>query len=116
MKERTNDQSLELFADLLEPFAEILQDEEVSAAFKAEKPVRGISVAIKRHKKEVVEILARIDGKDPAEYKVNVLSLPMRLLRLVSLPEVKELFRSQGQVTTAAFSGSATENTEDGAN
>lgn len=117
MKERTNEENLELFADLVEPVGAILADKELTGMLAAgEKPVKIIGPAIKRHKPELIEILARIDGEDPATYKVNIVSLPFRILSLLNSPMVQELFTTQGQTTSAAFSGSAMENTEGGEN
>lgn len=113
IKSRSNEESLDLFADLLEPVAEILADAEVKEAFESKK-IRGVKVAIKNHKAEVVQILALIDGIPVEEYKVNVFTLPLKLLELLNKPEVAELFQSQGQMKVAATSGSATVNTEDG--
>lgn len=114
---RTNDESLELFADLLEPVGAILADGSIVEALqRGEKMTSVVAMAIKRHKPEVVEVLARIDGVDPKEYKVNILALPFRLLNLLNRPEVKDLFTTQDQSNVAASSGPATESTEDGAN
>lgn len=109
MKERTNEEQLDLFADLLEPAARILADKEIVTIIKnGEPPVRAVSAAIKRHKSEVIEILAILDGEDPKEYKVNALTIPVRLARLFKIPEVQEFFTSLSQKEKAP-SGSATE-------
>lgn len=109
MKERTNEEQLDLFADLLEPAARIIADKEIVRIIKSgEPPVRAISAAIKRHKEEVVEILAILDGKDPKEYKVNALTIPVRLARLLAVPEVQEFFTSLSQKEKTPF-GSAME-------
>lgn len=113
---RTNEEALELFADILEPAAEVLADKELADIIRGGgKPVKAVAVAIRKHKAEIIEILARIDGADPEEYEVNVLVLPVRLINLLNRPEIKELFTLQGQTGDAASSGSATENTGDGA-
>lgn len=115
-KKRTNDEALDLFADLLEPAAEIIGDKEVADILKSgDKPIKAIKVAIKKHKSAVVEVLARIDGVEPSKYEVNVLTLPVKLIELLNRPEVQELFTSQGQENAAGSFGSVTENTEDGA-
>jgi len=113
MPERTNEEALDLFADLLEPAAEILTDTEVMDAFDKDR-IKGIKLAIKTHHSAVIEMLARIDGKDPAAYKVNLLALPARILGFFNRPEINVLFTLQDQKTASAFSGPATENTEDG--
>jgi len=112
--DRTNEECLDLFADLIEPCAEILGDPEVRAAFETNK-LKAVKAAIKNHKKAVIEILALVDGADPATYKVGVLTLPLKVLELLNKPEVVDLFQSQAQMKTAAGSGSATANTRGGA-
>lgn len=116
-KERTNEEALELFADLLEPVAEILTDPEIVGIWKSGgKKVTLVSKAIKNHKHTIVKILSLIDGIPEEEYKVNVLTLPARVLKLLNSPMFQELFTSQGQETTAGSSGSAMANTEGGVN
>lgn len=114
MRTLTNDESLELFADLVEPVAAIIIDEEVRKALSDNKKARAVKLAIKRHKHEVLEILALIDGVPIDDYKVSVLTIPVRLMEIVNRPEFTELFTSQGQTSAANVSGSATENTGDG--
>lgn len=114
---RTNEEELDLFADLLEPCAEILSDKEFIAAIQGNgKKITAVKVAIKNHKKAVIEILALLDGVPVEEYHVNILALPIKLLELLNRPEVTGFLAGQGQKTDAAYSGSATANTEDGAN
>lgn len=111
---RTNEENLDLFADLLEPVTEIVSDGEISASLKrGDKPVHAVSIAIKRHKNAVVQMLAILDGEDPATYVVgSPLVLFNRLVRLLSDPDVNELFTGQGLKTAADASGSATGTTK----
>lgn len=117
MRDLTNEEALDLFADLMEPVAEILTDNEVKKAY-GEKPIKGIKVAIKRHKRTIVSILAMLDGVPEKNYKVNVLTLPMKVLELANRPDfqpiVQELFQLQDQMTAVDASGPATEPTGDG--
>ena len=114
--ERTNEDKLELFADLLEPVSAIIGDEEIRDGITKGIPaIRVASIAIKRHKKECITVLALLDGVPIEEYKVNLISLPIKLVRLLNTDEFKELFTGAEQKTDAASSGSATEITGDGA-
>ena len=101
MRDMTNEQALDLFADLMEPVAEILTDNEVKKAYN-EKPLKGIKVAIKRHKRTLVSCLAMIDG----------------VLGLINSPDMQpiiaELFQLQDQMMAVDASGPATEPTGDG--
>lgn len=117
MRDLSNEEALDLFADLMEPAAEILTDDEVKKAY-SEKPLKGIKLAIKRHKRTWITILALLDGVPESKYQVNVLTLPMKVLELVNRPDfqpiVQELFQLQDQMTAVDASGPAMEPTGDG--
>lgn len=109
--ERTNEEILDLFADLIEPCSEIMGDKELATLVKNREPKSKIaSMAIRNHKKSIIEILAMIDGKDPSEYKINMFLLPIKVISFLNRPEVEELFPSQGQKKSGQSSGSAMEN------
>lgn len=116
MMQRTNEEELDLLADLLDPVGEIITDPAVRGVFESGgKPITAIKYAIKNHKRAVIEIMARIDGVPFEEYRIDAIRLPLRLLALLNKPEVKEVFITQGMNDVAARSSSATESTEDGA-
>ena len=119
---RTNEQNLDLFADLMEPLAEILTDEAVTSAVKGEggKPIKAVKAAIKGHHRAIIEILAALEGLDADSYVVPPpAALLMKIMNLINDPDVQSLFTLQGQNDVAASSGSATEtiqeNDKDGA-
>lgn len=115
--ERNNEQKLELLADLIEPMSKILSDKDITDPIaKSSKPwTEIISLALKKHSAEIIEIMANIEGVPVEEYQINILALPIKLMAFVNKPEVQELFTGQGQKIGNESSGSATENTEDGA-
>lgn len=114
---RSNDEQLELFADLLEPAAEIMGDAEIAAVLRSgDKLIRAFELANKNHKAAVIRILARLDGVPVESYQVpDFVTLWRRLVDFINLPGVQELFTLQRQESDAARSGSATESIEDGA-
>lgn len=114
MRELTNEEALDLFADLIEPCAEIITDAEFVKGI-SKGPIYGMRAAIKNHKQAVIQILALVDGVPVEEYKVNVLTLPVKALELLNNPAVQQLFMYQGQKNAVASFGSATENIGDGA-
>lgn len=117
MSQRTNDEQLDLFADLIEPTSKILTDTAVAEAFKNGDTFKGVRTAIKNHKPEIIEILALVDGVEPEKYEVpSPLGLTVKIMGFINKPEVQELFTSQGQMNAADVSGSATENIKDGVN
>lgn len=113
LSEYEGEQALDILADLIEPATAIMGDKRLAEILQDEKAPksRALAVAIKNHKKEVIEILAVLDGVPVSEYKVNVFTLPKKLLEILNDPMLTELFRSQG-LKTEASSGSATENIE----
>ena len=112
------EEALDVLADIIEPLAMIISDKEIQALAKQENTpaIKFIKPAIKNHKSELIEILARLENMPVEEYSetVNLFTLPMQVLDLINDPEVQSLFRSQGksQLTSLASSSSATENTE----
>lgn len=108
---RSNDDNLELFADLLEPCAEILGDREFARIMQGEKKIAAIKYAIKNHKQAVVTILALADGVEPGTYKVpSPPVLALKILNLFNDPDIAQLFTPS---VTETHSISATANIEE---
>ena len=112
LSEYQGEAALDILADLIEPAGEIMSDKEIGEVFK-ENRFKAIGLAIKNHKKAVMQILAALDGVPVEEYKCNVFSLPVKILELLNDPEMIQLFQYQGQTGDANSSGSASENTEE---
>ena len=112
LSEYQGEAALDILADLIEPAGEIMSDKEIGEVFK-ENRFKAIGLAIKNHKKAVMQILATMDGVPVEEYKCNVFSLPAKILELLNDPEMIRLFQYQGQTGDANSSGSASENTEE---
>ena len=113
LSEFKDEAALDLLADIIEPCITIFQDPQFVSAMRSGKTVDAVKVAIKGHKKEVIEVLASMDGVDVKEYHCNFLTLPMRLLDLFNDKELLTFFTSQGLITEETASGSPTENIED---
>lgn len=114
LSEIKGEESLDVLADLLEPIAMICADEEVQEIYNNKPKILLVKHLIKNHKEEVIEILAVLDREDPKEYvkKMNVLSLPMKLLELLNDEDLITVFQLQGQNMAQTSSGSVMENTE----
>ena len=104
--------ALDILADLIEPAGEIMSDKQIGDVFK-ENRFKAIGLAIKNHKKAVIQILAIMDGVPVEEYKCNVFTLPVKIIELLNDPDIVQLFTYQGQTGDANSSGSASENTEE---
>ena len=112
LSEYQGEAALDIFADLIEPAGEIMSDKEIGEVFKENK-FKAIGLAIKNHKKAVMQILATMDGVPVEEYNCNVFTLPVKILELLNDPDLVQLFTYQGQMGDANSSGSASENIED---
>lgn len=110
-----NEDALELLAEILEPACEIMADEEVIQPLiygKGEK-IHGVKMAIQKHKKACLELLAAFEGVPVEEFDCNLFTLPMRLLEIVNDKEVLSFFTAQQTMSSKPSFGSATENTEE---
>lgn len=94
---RQNEMALDTFADILIPLSEILSDTEIGKVYKEKGLVVAASVAIKNHKSEVIEILAAMDGVPVDTYEVSVMSLPVKVIKILNDAEVQRAFTGQGQ-------------------
>lgn len=112
LSEYQGEAALDILAELIEPAGEFMSDKEIGEVFK-ENRFKAIGLAIKNHKKAVMQILAAMDGVPVDEYKCNVFSLPVKILELLNDPELVQLFTYQGQTGDANSSGSASENIGD---
>lgn len=117
LSEVKGEKALDMFADLLEPIAEIIDDKEVTKLWKNRKGMstkqvlaKTVAAAIKTHKSAVITILATLDGVPVEEYECNILSLPKKALDILNDPAIFELFTLQGRETSTP-SGSVTGNT-----
>ena len=105
------ERALDVLADLLEPAMILVKDEKFLELLDSNR-IEATRYAIKNHKKEVITILAVLDGEDPDTYDVGLLTLPIRLIQLISDKELVNLFQLQGQSSEQTSSGSAMESTE----
>lgn len=88
------EESLDVLAEILVPITVIANDEEVKKGFDTNVAM-CVSIALKKYKEEVLDILAAIDGKEREEMlkDLNLLTLPTVLIEILSEPTVQNLFR-----------------------
>lgn len=113
MKPMSNEEKLELLADLMDPVGEIIGDEDVLKLAADMKLAAAAAQAIRGHKGAVLRILAAIEGEDPEKYHLDgAVLLVKALARLNEIQEItKELFPTHAQSAAAASSGRAMEAT-----
>lgn len=109
-----DDDAIDLWADLLEPITKLVQDKEVKKVVTSGKSKIVIAkTLIQGHKKEVIEILQRID-----DTPIDGLNLIIRVIDLLSdigeHEEIKSFFGfADEEQTDEEPSGSPMESTED---
>lgn len=89
LTEIKGEEALDVLAEILVPIVEIANDEEVREGME-KNVAKCVSIALKKHKEEVMDILRAIDGKEP---DVDLLTLPVILMEVFSEPAVQSLFR-----------------------
>ena len=119
------DRTLEVIADIIDPIANIAEDEESSAMFKREKLPDGMTakkflmkrarkslpVLLKGHKADIIAILSAIEGVSTEEYAgaLNLVKLVKDCTDLLTDEAFMQLFISAQSETN---SGSAQESIE----
>lgn len=113
LSEYKDEESLDLLADLLEPCTDLFSDKALVAVIRSETKLKAIKYAIKNHKKEVVEIMAILNGVPVEEFHYNVFTLPMMVLEVFNDKDLTDFLLQQGKMASVMPSGSVTENTEE---
>lgn len=113
LSEYKDEEALDLLADIIEPASVIFADKDVKAAFKGENKMKFAKVAIKKHKTEIIEILARLDGVEPSEYHCNIFTLPVTIIKILQDKELVDFFSSAVEAEDEIASIELTANTEE---
>lgn len=115
LSEIKGDRALDVLADIIPAITDIAADEEVtkkmgvardvdetSRALGARRIKAAVPYLLRHHKQEIIEILATLEGVTAEQYRkdMNILSLPMALMSLLSDKDLIELFISAGQTLT----------------
>lgn len=111
LSEYKGEKAIEVFANLLEPIAEMMGDGQLSKDIEENKS-KAVIVAnlMKNHPKSIIKVLAILDDADPETYEVNFVDIPVKLFELLNDKALTSLFTSRGQNGDRNPSGSATEN------
>lgn len=101
-------EALEMLGDLIEYITDIMTDDDfVKLARSGGEPLKIVQYLLQHHAKNIMAIMARIDGEDPETYQPGILELPKKVLELVNDPDVADLFTSWQKTTREASSASA---------
>lgn len=114
LSEFRDEQGVEVVAKLLVPIAKIVSNEKNAKAQKEANEGKGsmldfVSALLQNNPRDVMDMLAILDGKDPNEYHCSAATVLVDALHMVSDPELLMLFGLQRQ--TLASPGSALETT-----
>ena len=111
INELKNECAIEALADMFEPIVEIASDDEIKSAARSDNRILVVKLILKNHAKSVLALMAASEGVPVEEYECNMLTLPTKLMELLSSPEFNFLFPSQSQTEEATYFGSATGST-----
>lgn len=112
LSEIKGEKAIEVIAGIIEPATEIMTDTEFRDVARSGNRPKAVSIALKNHKRAILDILAVLDGEDPSTYNPSVLSIPKKLLELFNDPELISLFMLPDQTVEASSSGLRSENIE----
>ena len=115
LSEYENEEAIVLLADIIEPASAIFTDKELKKAYNSKKVkmAKLISIALKNNASSVVQILARLEGVEPKDYKGNIMSMTKDLMDIANDKDMIDFFQSLGRNEDLTSSTSALENTEE---
>lgn len=112
LSEYKDEEAIDLLADLLDPVVLIFAEPDIASFAQQKNYIKAIQVAIKKHKKEVMKIMAILEGVPVEEYHCNFVTLPKLLMDVINDPMLQDFFTSQVQTDLETSSGPVTETTE----
>lgn len=111
LSEYKNEDALDLLADLIEPVAVLITDDKFKKMISENKSKLEVAkFLLKEHNKEIIAVLARLNGKEV--YDANVVEILKQVLDLINDPVLVDFFVSQVQTLGDAISTPAMESTE----
>ena len=125
LSEIKGDRTLEVIAEIIDPIANIAEDEAAAAMFKPEKLPEGMDAKtfltkrirkslptlLRNHKSDIIAILSSIEGTSPEKYS-SVLSLAKLIKDIIELLTDEAFAQLFISAQSGDSSGSARENTE----
>lgn len=86
--------AIEDFAEMLEPLAVIMEDKELKELAKEKTVFRFVIMAIKKHKKEVLDFLCLYQDKTIDELKLTKQNLIPTFCDIITDQHIKQVFFS----------------------
>ena len=101
LSEFKNGDAIDLLADMIDPVTRILGDEEVSKAFQAGYSKLHIAkLCLKKHKDDVIEILALANGESKDTYVCTPITIMRDLIQLLNDKDLMDFFSEQQSLMT----------------
>ena len=79
-----NEKSLEIMADILDPYFELMKDPEFTKLFIS-NTMEAVKYACRHHKKETIQIAAILSEKNEDEFVVNPFAVPIVLISAIGM-------------------------------
>lgn len=90
-----NEDAIDLIADLIEPVSRILQDEGIRKDITIkEKQMGAIKRALKSHKADILEIMARLEGVEIKDLNCTPISLIAKCIQILNDKEMMDFLSS----------------------
>lgn len=122
------DRVLDVIADIIDPIANMVQDKDIAAMFKreavpdgmeardffAKRMCKGLPVLLKRHKADIIAVMAAIEGVTPEQYaeSLDFPKLFTDIMELVTDDALLDFLSSSETGKGAGVPGSASESFE----
>lgn len=114
LSEYKNEDAIDILADLIVPASEIFSDPKLKLMLQTKRKRAEIAkVALKAHKKEVIEILSILDNVPVEKFEANPIELLSKFLELLSDNDLISFFSSAGQMKDSEYSSPAMDDTQE---
>jgi hypothetical protein len=104
LSEYKDEECLDILAEILDPINKIAKDKSVKKSYESEDMLKLAKAIIKRHKTEVVKILATLDNKKVEDYHYNFITLMQDVINIISDEVLLDFFRSVQMLGTPIIS------------
>jgi hypothetical protein len=120
LSEFKDDEAMDALVEILEPAYNLIKDNDFKVAMKGDKekgilPNRldAVKVAVTKHRKDVVKMMAVLNETPVEEFHYNLLTLPQMMVEMFNDKELMDFFGYQSETDSKTPSGSAMENIEE---
>lgn len=104
LSEYKDEECLDVLAEILDPINKICKDNAVKKAYESDDTLKLAKAIIKRHKTEVVKILATLDNKKVEDYHYNFITLMQDVINIIHDEVLLDFFRSVQMLGTPIIS------------